>query len=389
MPIFWGDYLRDTGHLTTVEHGAYMLLIGQYWTSGQPLPDDDRRLAQITKLSVVRWRNMRKTIAYFFKVNDGFWNHKRIDAELEKAHARKEKFSNSGKIGAERRWHRHADSDGEANGRAMPEAMAERWLPQPQPHPQRKTPPPPDVPNGAKDGGGGSRIGIVDEEGEPRPSDKPRFDAEAQDRIAAKAHELSNQVLDAAGIDPARWLGSTAVVQFWLREGYDATLDILPAIRAVAQKPSYRIPNTLAYFNKPIARMREERTGTTELGDRAPGAIPPAASGDPVMARLPAWLIRECVGLTPATALKRYRNWQQLHQGSGRALDTEIAATMLATGMTEADRATLLTACPRLARDPRAGLIEAIGRRVKAGEDCAAEPKPELQDISNGRADAA
>ncbi len=27
MPIFWGDYHRDTGHLETVEHGAYMLLI--------------------------------------------------------------------------------------------------------------------------------------------------------------------------------------------------------------------------------------------------------------------------------------------------------------------------------------------------------------------------
>ncbi len=163
----------------------------------------------------------------------------------------------------------------------------------------------------------------------------------------------------------------------------------MAAIRAVAQKPGYRIPNTLAYFNKPIARLREERTGTTELGDRAPGAIPPAASGDPAMARLPPWLVKECHGLVQATALKRYRNWQQLHQPSGNPLSEEIAVTMLATGMTEADRATLLTACPRLARDPRAGLIEAIGRRVKAGEDCSAEPKPDLQAVSGGRANAA
>jgi len=46
MPMYWGDYLRDTGHLTTTEHGAK---IGHYWVTGKPLPDDDKRLANIPR----------------------------------------------------------------------------------------------------------------------------------------------------------------------------------------------------------------------------------------------------------------------------------------------------------------------------------------------------
>lgn len=80
MPLYVGDYLGDTGHLTTTQHGAYRLLMMHYWRKGE-LPDDDRQLSKIAKLSLKTWCEYRPTLQDFF--HEG-WKHKRIDAELEK-----------------------------------------------------------------------------------------------------------------------------------------------------------------------------------------------------------------------------------------------------------------------------------------------------------------
>jgi uncharacterized protein YdaU (DUF1376 family) len=98
MPLFWGDYLADTKHLATVQHGAYLLLIQHYW-SNEGLPDNDHELARITGLPLHSWRQMRPTIAKFF--HDG-WRHKRIDRELRKYDERIARLKVSGHIGGTR-----------------------------------------------------------------------------------------------------------------------------------------------------------------------------------------------------------------------------------------------------------------------------------------------
>lgn len=80
MPLYVGDYLGDTGHLTTTQHGAYLLLMMHYWRKGE-LPDDDRQLSKIAKLPLKTSCEYRATLQDFF--HEG-WKHKRIDAELEK-----------------------------------------------------------------------------------------------------------------------------------------------------------------------------------------------------------------------------------------------------------------------------------------------------------------
>lgn len=81
MPINWGDYLKDTRDLSTLQHGAYLLLIAHYWQHGG-LPDDETRLAAVTGLTAAKWRSIRDPIVAKFQ--DGL-RHKRIDYELEKA----------------------------------------------------------------------------------------------------------------------------------------------------------------------------------------------------------------------------------------------------------------------------------------------------------------
>jgi uncharacterized protein YdaU (DUF1376 family) len=80
MPLYVGDYLGDTGHLTTTQHGAYLLLMMHYWRKGE-LPDDDRQLSKIAKLPLKTWCEYRSTLQDFFYEG---WKHKRIDAELQK-----------------------------------------------------------------------------------------------------------------------------------------------------------------------------------------------------------------------------------------------------------------------------------------------------------------
>ena len=81
MPIYWGDYLRDTRDLTTIQHGAYLLLIAHYWQH-ESLPANEKQLAAIAGLSVQKWRSIRDPIAAKFSAG---WTHKRIDLELQKS----------------------------------------------------------------------------------------------------------------------------------------------------------------------------------------------------------------------------------------------------------------------------------------------------------------
>ena len=95
MPLYVGDYLGDTGHLTTTQHGAYFLLMMHYWRKGE-LPDDDRQLSKITKLPLKTWREYRPTLQDFF--HEG-WKHKRIDAELARMMRVSEKRAVAGQKG--------------------------------------------------------------------------------------------------------------------------------------------------------------------------------------------------------------------------------------------------------------------------------------------------
>jgi uncharacterized protein YdaU (DUF1376 family) len=54
MPLHIKDYLGDTMRLNTLQHGAYLLLLMEYWTHG-PLPDDDDVLCVIARMDRQKW----------------------------------------------------------------------------------------------------------------------------------------------------------------------------------------------------------------------------------------------------------------------------------------------------------------------------------------------
>lgn len=133
MPLYIGDYLADTSRLTTEGHGAYILLIMDYWRNGAP-PDDDEVLASIARLPLPRWRKLRPSIECLFKPEGGIWHHKRADTERAKAGLITKERSAAGKAGAEARWGKR-DSKRMANAmaNATPELKQNDGPSQPQP----------------------------------------------------------------------------------------------------------------------------------------------------------------------------------------------------------------------------------------------------------------
>lgn len=84
MPLYVADYRKKTARLTCEQHGAYLLLIMDYWVGG-PLPDDDVALAQVACLGVREWKKVRPVIERYFVVKDGEWLHERVEEERERA----------------------------------------------------------------------------------------------------------------------------------------------------------------------------------------------------------------------------------------------------------------------------------------------------------------
>lgn len=130
-----GDYLKDTRHLTLLEHGAYNVLMDWCYGSERALPADEAMLYRIcaafTKPEQVA---VMTVIEQFFQATPHGWIQKRIEAELMKAHEKRGKA----KEAALTRWnafamrtHSEGIADGlqtqcESNADGMPRARALR-----------------------------------------------------------------------------------------------------------------------------------------------------------------------------------------------------------------------------------------------------------------------
>lgn len=138
MPLFIGDYLADTGRLTTEQHGAYLLLIMDYWRKGAP-PDDDAALANIVRLRLSVWKRSRGALQPYFQIHDGRWWHRRVEAELSVARAQKDRRVEKARAAAEARWGKsRPEDDARGNAPSMPGAMPGAMLelcPSPSPSP--------------------------------------------------------------------------------------------------------------------------------------------------------------------------------------------------------------------------------------------------------------
>jgi uncharacterized protein YdaU (DUF1376 family) len=127
MPFFVGDYLSATGRLTTEQHGAYLLILLDYWKNGPP-PNDDAVLAQIVRMSPGAWKKAKPALIGFFEIRAGALVQKRVERERERAASVTEERSKAGKAGAAKRWQSGKQKNGKriANAIGLPLANGQQ-----------------------------------------------------------------------------------------------------------------------------------------------------------------------------------------------------------------------------------------------------------------------
>jgi uncharacterized protein YdaU (DUF1376 family) len=144
-----GDYLKDTSHLSLLEHGAYTRLMDVYYTRESAIPE-----AEAMRLIGARTKEERAAVLavlreFFVQEEGGDWIQTRCEREIDRFKDKQRKA----KASADARWSAHRpQSVGNANAsadamRTHCEGNAPRARPQtPDTSNQEKDPPAPRVP---------------------------------------------------------------------------------------------------------------------------------------------------------------------------------------------------------------------------------------------------
>lgn len=122
IPLFVDSYLKDTTHLSTEAHGAYLLLMMAAWVrEGCSLPNNERRLAACAKMSVKDWRVIAPDILELWTVDGDTIFQKRLRKEW---HYVQDKSAKN-KSNAQKRWQseRNATAYATVDANAYPNAM--------------------------------------------------------------------------------------------------------------------------------------------------------------------------------------------------------------------------------------------------------------------------
>lgn len=133
MQLYVSDYLADTQHLNAQQHGAYMLLLMNYWQRGKALDNTGDRLGFVARMTAEEWQANKEILAEFFWVDGDMWSHTRIDSDLEKVREKSEKASEAGKRSANarstpvQRPFNHKDKDKEEDKDNIQEGFEQFW----------------------------------------------------------------------------------------------------------------------------------------------------------------------------------------------------------------------------------------------------------------------
>lgn len=103
-----GDYRKDTGHLTLLEHGIYRSLLDTYYLDEKPLTLDHAKLMRSHSVrSADEMQAFENVLQDFFVRTENGYTHKRCDTVIKAYHDKAEKARQSAKA----RWSKEKTGD--------------------------------------------------------------------------------------------------------------------------------------------------------------------------------------------------------------------------------------------------------------------------------------
>ncbi len=94
-----GDYRKDTGHLSTLEHGIYRQLLDWYYLDEKPIPLETQWVARRLSLGSDALQSLENVLREFFAKTDAGYRQTRCDAIIADYHASAEKNAVNGRKG--------------------------------------------------------------------------------------------------------------------------------------------------------------------------------------------------------------------------------------------------------------------------------------------------
>jgi len=207
MPLFTDAYLGDTTHLSTWEHGAYLLMLMTAWRSADcGLPNDDKQLGRIVR-DARGWGKYKQNLLVFWFEKDGRLYQKKQLELREIIHAKRIKAQH-----AAHAKHMKNKETTDANASA-------KHMPQPANHNHNHN-------QGRSSGGGNARVA-------------PEFYTQVQGLINSPV--------------PLK----LSPLQKWLDAGATEAI-ILEVITELMAQRQNDPPTSIVYFEKAVARAVKE-----------------------------------------------------------------------------------------------------------------------------------
>lgn len=118
MPLYIGDYLAATTHLSATESGGYLHLLMHQWKNGK-LPDNSESLRRIARIEIDAWSNAWAMLESFFDHAQGFPVQMRLEEIRAEWLHKKESATEKAEKAAAARWSK-STSDASSIPQAMP-----------------------------------------------------------------------------------------------------------------------------------------------------------------------------------------------------------------------------------------------------------------------------